>query len=477
MKPKQPDSVATNDLFRSRLDQIINPHHELAVLANKIDWPHLESRLLPLYATTGAPAIRSRLMIGLHLLKQMYKLSDEKVCEQWVENPYYQYFCGEVYFQHRFPIERSSMTHWRKRVGDDFCEELIKESLRLAHDSKALHSRHLKRVVVDTTVQPKAVTFPTDTKLRYRALLALVALAKEHQVPLRQSYVRVAKKALLMSGRYRHAKQGKRAQRQERFIKVRLGRVIRDIRRQLLDNQELKPLFAETLRKASIAFHQQRSSKTKLYSWHAPEVECIGKGKADKPYEFGCKVSVTTNINRAPGGHFVLHAAALHGRPYDGHTLEQVLKEQQEWTGVEPERIYVDRGYRGHGHTPKNRVFRSGQKRGVTGTIKKELRKRSLVEPIIGHLKSDGHLNRNYLKGQMGDKQNALLTAAGHNFRLLLKWYRRLLFAWKTSLNTCRWLWKVGVICLAESINQIVFARRSGRVGITMVLLDSQTSF
>lgn len=429
MKSKSPVDTPTDDLFRSRLDQIINMQHELVLLADRIDWQHLDAKLEPFYAQTGRPAIASRLMIGLHLLKQIHQLSDEAICEQWVVNPYFQYFCGETYFQHRFPIQRSSMTHWRQRVGERFCQELLQESLRIAYESNALRKQDVKRIVVDTTVQPKAVTFPLDVKLRYRALLALVALAKKHGLTLRQTYVRVTKKALMMSGRYRHAKQMKRAKKQEKFIQVRLGRVIRDVIRQLKKQPELVPEFSETLRKAYIAYRQHAKSKEKLYSWHAPEVECIGKGKADKPYEFGCKVSITTHINRAPGGYFVLHAAALHGRPYDGHTLKDAVDGTQQLTGIEPERIYTDRGYRGHNYPKKLRVYRSGQKRGVHGVIKKELRKRSLVEPIIGHLKSDGHLGRNYLKGTLGDHQNALLSAVGFNFRALLKWFKVLYFA------------------------------------------------
>lgn len=440
MKSNTPDTMS-DDLFRSRLDQMINLRHELVILADRIDWQHLDNQLIPLYSSTGRPAIPSRLMVGLHLLKQIHNLSDEAVCERWVESPYYQYFCGEQFFQHHFPIERSSMTHWRKRVGEDFCIKLLQESLRIAFDSKAIQKRHLQRVIVDSTVQSKAVTFPLDVKLRYRALIALVQLSKQHGLPLRQSYLRVAKFALMMSGRYRHAKQMKRARRVEKFIQVRLGRVLRDVRRQLRkpEYHSLRSLFAETIRKAWIAFRQERHSKIKLYSWHAPEVECIGKGKADKPYEFGCKVSVTTNVNRAPGGHFVLHAGALHGRPYDGHTLKDVLEEMTEITGIEPERTYVDRGYRGHDYPKKNRVFRSGQKRGIVGSIKKELRKRTIVEPIIGHLKSDGRMGRNYLKGELGDEQNALMTAAGYNLRLLLKWFKNNFFGqkWYVFLKLC----------------------------------------
>ena len=433
MKSSPKTAPQSEDLFRSRLDQIINLKHGLVLLADRMDWSYLDDRVAPFYAVDGRPSISSRLMIGLHILKHVHSLSDEAVCARWEESPYYQYFCGETYFQHRFPIERSSMTHWRQRIGEDFCEELLKESLRIAHQEKALSTRHLQRVATDTTVQPKAVTFPLDSKLRYRALLALVRLAKQHRLPLRQSYLRVAKQALMMSGRYRHAKQLKRAKREEKFIRVRLGRVIRDVQRQLQQRAELKPTFAETLRKAHIALNQTRNSPQKLYSWHAPEVECIGKGKADKPYEFGCKVSVTTSINPAPGGCFVLHTQALHGRPFDGHTLNTVTQKMIGITGIEPKRIYVDRGYRGHDYPNKHRVYRSGQKRGVFGTIKKELRRRSVIEPVIGHLKSDGHLGRNYLKGALGDQQNALLTGAGYNFRLLLKWLRRLF--WRCVLG------------------------------------------
>lgn len=434
MKPRQPELAQSDDLFRSRLDQIINPKHELVQLADRIDWDYLDGEVEPFFAVEGRPAIPSRMMIGLHLLKHMHQLSDEAVCARWVENPYYQYFCGETYFQHRFPIQRSSMTHWRRRVGEEFFEVLIQESLRIAFDSKALKKNQLKRVVVDTTVQPKAVAFPTDVQLHYKALCALVKLARQHDIPLRQSYLRVCKHAVMMSGRYRHAKQLKRARKVEKFVRVRLGRVIRDIRRQINDDEALREIFTESLLRADVLYRQQQRSKEKCYSWHAPEVECIGKGKAAKPYEFGCKVSVTTNVNSAPGGHFVLHIGALHGRPFDGHTLKPVLDDYEQQIGLKPERVYVDKGYQGHKFEPRNRVFKSGQRRGVVGTIKKELRRRSVVEPIIGHLKSDHHLGRNYLKGVQGDKLNALLSGAGYNFRLLLKWFR-LLFAQILELN------------------------------------------
>ncbi len=173
---------------------------------------------------------------------------------------------------------------------------------------------------------------------------------------------------------------------------------------------------------------KRRDPYPKVYSLLAPEVECIGKGKAHKPYEFGCKVSVSATNHRAPGGQFVTHVRAFHGNPYDGHTLKTVIEEMEAWTGITPERIYVDKGYRGHDYPNKLKVYKSGQKRGITPTIRRELRRRSAVEAVIGHLKTDGRLGRNFLKGRDGDKINAILAGAGYNYRLVLKWLR-LLFA------------------------------------------------
>lgn len=219
MKPKDQKISKVDDLFRSRLDNILNMRHELVKLADSINWRFLEEKISPYYSEEGRPGLPTRMIVGLHLLKYMYNLSDEVVCERWIENPYYQYFCGEEYFQHSFPIERSSMTHFRKRVGEDFCIALLQESLQTAHQLGALETKNLKRVVVDTTVQAKAVTFPTDAKLRYKAIISLVKLAKKEEITLRQSYVRVSKMALIKSSRYRHAKQMKRARKAEKSYK------------------------------------------------------------------------------------------------------------------------------------------------------------------------------------------------------------------------------------------------------------------
>ena len=427
MRPKQQQKARHDDLFRARLDQIINMKHELVVLADRIDWVWLDEQLATYFSDEGRPAEPVRFMIGMFILKHTYGLADEQLWDRWVFDPYFQYFTGEEFFQHALPHERSGMSHWRKRVGDRL-DILLAESLRIAHDTGALKKSDLARVTIDTTVQPKNIAFPTDAGLLETAIRQLAKLAKKHGVPLRQPYVRVARRAAMMAGRYAHAKQFKRMNRRIKFLRTRLGRVIRDIRRKIDGEEGLQEIFAVPLSKAmQIHRQKQRQRGWKLYSWHAPEVECIGKGKARAPYEFGVKVSLTTTNKRCKGGQFVLHAKALPGNPYDGHTLKEVIGETEALTGREIERVYVDKGYAGHDAPKPNRVYRSGQTRGVHGQIKKELRRRSAVEAVIGHCKTDGHLGRNFLKGRLGDQINAVMSAVGYNFRLILKWLRLLL--------------------------------------------------
>lgn len=429
MKPKEQIDDGSEDLFRSRLENIINPRHELVRLGKAIDWKRFDEAFGELYQERGGrPALPTRLMTGLHILKYMYGLSDPEVCARWIDSPYYQQFCGEIYFQHEAPFDRSSMTRWRQRLGEEKLNELIKESLATAHRTGALRIDDVKRVTVDTTVQPKNVAFPTDAKLLYTEIVRLCRLCRKHGVKLRQSYIRVGKRALIMAQRYAHAKQFRRHKREVKFLRTRLGRVIRDIRRKIKGEAALEEAFADELSMAVDLRHQKpRQRGRKIYSLHAPETECIGKGKAKQPYEFGCKVSIATTNGRAPGGMFVLHAKAFHGNPYDGHTLQTVIEEMTAWIGTEPERGYVDKGYVGHDALEPLRIFRSGQKRGVHGSIKRELRRRSAVEPIIGHVKNEHRMGRNYLKGREGDRINAVLAAAGYNFKRVAAWLKALL--------------------------------------------------
>jgi len=439
MRPKEPRDSGQHDLLRARLDQIIDTGHPLAKLARTIDWDFLSRQLGAVYTDQpGRPPLPTRLMAGLAILKHMHDLSDEALSDRWLENPYYQYFCGQEFFCHKLPFERSSMTRWRQRMGEDRLVALLQESLAAATRTGAAKPADFTRVILDTTVQPKAIAHPTDAKLLFRAREHLVRQARRHGVALRQSYERVGKIALIRHQRYAHAKQFKRANRALKTLRTQRGRVLRDIRRKIKENADLAAAFAAKLALATRVHAQQPKQRgQKVFSLHAPEVECIGKGKAHKPYEFGVKVSVATPIQRCKGGQFVAHVAALPGNPYDGHTLAKVVPEITRQIGVNLQRIIADAGYRGH-NAPKGQglsVFTSGQKRGVTDKIKRELRRRSAVEPVIGHLKSGHRMDRNHLKGRTGDAANALLAAIGYNFRLLIAWIT-LLWAFIQNLSS-----------------------------------------
>lgn len=424
MRPKKSIDVGQQELFRSRLDQIIDLNHSLGRLTFLMDWERLHKEFAPYYAPVGRAGLPVRLMIGLNLLKHMYALSDEEVCKRWVENPYFQFFCGEVFFQHRFPIERSSLSHFRNRIDPARYETLLQESLAIACQLGALTLKDLQTQALDTTVQEKNIAHPTDHGLLYKAITKLGTIARQVGIKVRQSYTRVAQKASIKVGRYLHAKQMRRARRNLKFMRIRLGRLIRDVERKVEGVcQDIPMGFYETLDKAKRIWKQKRGDPSYLYSWHAPEVECISKGKARAPYEFGVKVSVATNLRASgdKGKHFVLHAQAMHGRPYDGHTLKKAAENIKHIIGRLPERLIVDKGYRGHKWAnPDTKVFLSGQKRGVTAAIKRDIRRRSVIEPIIGHLKNDGLLRRNYLKGRRGDQINAIFAGIGFNFRQLI---------------------------------------------------------
>jgi len=431
MKPKEPVQTGQHDIFRSRLDQIINLGHEKVVLAAKIDWRFLSDTFGEAYTDRpGHPALPTRLMAGLQILKYADDLSDEELCRRWVENPYYQYFCGEEFFRHDLPFDRSSMTRWRQRQGEERLQALLQESLAVAVKVGAAKPRDFTQAIVDTTVAEKNVAFPTDAKLIHRARERLVRQAKAAGIDLRQSYKRVGKYALIMHQRYAHAKQYKRANRRLRKLKTYLGRTIRDIERNIKGDRAREDSFRRSLWLAKrVMTQKKRDDLPKIYALHAPEVECIGKGKAHKPYEFGVKASIATTLNRSKGGQFAIHAKTLPGRPYDGHTLETVIPEIENLTGATLKRILADAGYRGH-NAPgiyKLRVFTTGQKRRVTPAIKRQMKRRAAVEPVIGHLKSGHRMGRNYLAHAQGDAINPILAATGYNFRLILKWIRLLL--------------------------------------------------
>ena len=343
--------------------------------------------------------------------------------------PTRQLFCGEEFFQHRLAFDRTSLTRWRLRMGEERLMALLQESLATATRLGAAKPADFRAVIVDTTVQEKAITFPTDAKLMHRARERLVKLAKKHGVVLRQSYARLGKIALIKHQRYAHAKQFKRANRQLKRLRTMLGAVVRDITRKIAGQPGLMQIFGLPLSLARrVRDQRQRERGKKIYSLHAPEVECIGKGKAHKPYEFGVKVSVATPLYRSHGGQFVAHIKALPGNPYDGHTLATILPAIEETIGVNLAKAVADAGYRGH-NAPKDKMFKvhvAGYKRGLTKAVKRALRRRAAIEPVIGHLKNDHRMGRNFLACAEGDANNAVLAAVGYNFSLLLNWLRLL---------------------------------------------------
>ena len=403
------------------------PPHALDLLAEAIDWQMFDDQFGPLYADgVGRPALSTRLMVALHYLKYTHNLSDEQVVASWVENPYWQYFSGMKWFEHELPINASSMTRWRKRIGEAGAEELLKETIKAGLKLKAVKSFQLKRVNIDTTVQEKEIRFPTDARLYDRARQRLVDFAKERGIKLRQNYNRKSKQMLYWQSRYSHARQMKRAKACTRKLRNYLGRVLRDIERNCPDaDRQLQSLMDIGTR----IYHQKQKDKNKLYSVHAPEVECISKGKAHKRYEFGCKVSVAAT---SKGGWF-LGAMAVHGNPYDGHTLKQALK-QVKRVIREPEHVFVDMGYRGHNYRGDTEIHVDKRRRGRTAkSLWRWMKRRAAIEPGIGHLKREHRMDRNRLKGVEGDRINAILSAAGMNFCKLLKWaadFLRQIFLW-----------------------------------------------
>ena len=235
--------------------------------------------------------------------------------------------------------------------------------------------------------------------------------------------------------------QYKRANRQLRKLKTFLGRTIRDVERKIKGDAALEAAFLRPLWLGRrVMTQKKRDPFPKVYALHAPEVECIGKGKAHKPYEFGVKVSVATTLKRSKGGQFAIHAQSLPGRPYDGHTLEAMIPQIEKLTGATLKRILADAGYRGH-NAPgiyKLRVFTAGQKRRVTAVIKRQMKRRAAVEPVIGHMKNGHRMDRNYLAHKQGDAINPILAAAGYNFRLILKWIRILWAFFQLTINPNR---------------------------------------
>jgi IS5 family transposase len=423
MRPKKITKLIQNDLFKIVLKDIINIKHPLVKLADTIDWNAFDEKFEALYSDKGRKALPTRLLVAIHYLKYTYDLSDEGIVASFLENPYYQYFCGETYFQHNLPLDSSSLTKWRNRLEKEDLEELLSESIKTGLRAGFIKKKDLEKVIVDSTVQEKYIRFPTDSRLQDRMRESLVAQAKEDGIKLRQSYKRVGKTELLRLSGYRKANQFKRAQKPAKKIKLYLGRVLRDIDRKA---ENLSPKMLELQNLAKRLLKQTRKSKHKIYSIHEPKVECIAKGKAHKKYEFGNKVSIITTLNT----NWVVGSLSFHGNPYDGHTLNDSIHQTEKLTGIEIKEVATDLGYRKHDYVGEATIYMANRfRKKIKPVIKKIWKRRSAIEPIIGHLKSENKLNKNKLKGTKGDDINPLLSAAGFNIRKLLK-----AFSWIKNL-------------------------------------------
>lgn len=417
------------DLFRSYLPNILNLKHPLCILAESIDWDDLHNSFMKLYCKDfGRPAKSVRLMVGLNYLKYLKNLSDEQVVSGWVENPYWQYFCGEEYFQTEFPIHPTSMTKWRNRLDEEDLSKLLEATSKSGFKTKTITPRSIHKVNVDTTVQEKNIAYPTDINLYYRLIQHLVKTAKSNNIDLKQTYERVGKRLLRKHSGHVHARQMKRAGRDRKKMKTYLGRLYRDLLRkaavELINDED----FAHLCELVRRGMAQTKTSKNKLYSVHEPHVECICKGKAHKRYEFGCKVGFASTSKEG----FIISAVALHGNPYDGHTLERTLSMAEKIVSSvgKLKDIYVDLGYRKHDYTGEakiNIVGRSREK--LTKTQRKWYNRRSVVEADIGHMKNDHRLNRNFLKGENGDHVNVMLAACGYNLRAIYRHIVSIFFA------------------------------------------------
>jgi transposase, IS5 family len=416
MKPSKTDT-SQSELFRNRLSNQLNPREPLFILAGQVNWSVFEESFGAEFTDgPGQPPKPIRLMVGLMMLQHMNGLSDEEVVKQWVQNPYWQYFCGFDYLQWALPADGSSMTRWRKRIGQEGLEKILAETIAIALRTETAAPKDLQTVIADTTVMEKNISFPTDSKLLNRAKEQLTAMAAKSGVKLRQTYKRKGRAAAINAGKYAHAKQFKRMRKEVKKLKVFLGRVTRDIERKISGSLELQETFVDLLGMARRLLIQERESSNKLYSLHAPETYCIAKGKAAKPYEFGCKVSLVVTHKQG----LALSSMALPENEFDGHTLNKSLRKAEELTGTNILEGFVDKGYKGH-EVNDTKIYMSGQKRGITKAIKKRLKRRSAIEPHIGHMKSEGKLRRNFLKGILGDALNALLCAVGHNLRMILR--------------------------------------------------------
>lgn len=418
MRPKlceQATKALQLELDDTLLKNFINLNHPLVKLAEAIDWDRFDLYFGEQFQSKrGRPALPTRLIVGLHYLKHMENLSDEEVVARLTENPYWQYFCGFEVFQKRPPCDATTLVKWRKKFKDEGAERLLQESLATAHSLGLLKASQVQEVYVDTTVQEKNVTYPTDAKLLVKVRGKLVKLGKKHGVRFKQTFEAECKDLAFQISRYAHARQFKRMHMKMKVLKRRVAKIYHMVMSQVPKNSRTEELHRFLNLAHRILFPLPGK---KVYSLHEPQVECISKGKARVRYEFGNRVGIAVTAQ----GNWVVGALGFHGNPYDGSTLKETLEQVKRITGVSTQLVGVDKGYRGQVHHPEGvKVLISGRKR-LPELLKRFLNSRSKIEPVIGHLKSDHRMRRNYLAGILGDKINPILAAAAFNLRKVMR--------------------------------------------------------
>ena len=442
----------TDDFFRARLDQMIDLKHPLAVLANRLPWAQLEAALAPAFvrksrdgkvieegdlfgptleiagggtSAAGRPRLSIRLMSSLLYLKHAFNLSDEDVVSRWAENVVWQYFSGQTYYEPKLPCDATQIGRFRTAIGEAGVEELLKATIDAAVTTKVIRPHEFERVIVDTTVQEKAIAHPVDSRLLEIARYKVIQAAKAAGIALKQTFAKEGKELRRKAGGYAHAKQFKRLRRTVKRQRTILGIVLREIDRKLptatTESPTIRNRLTTLMERAERIRTQQPKDKNKLYALHAPEVECIGKGKARKPYEFGVKVSIA--VTHRSG--LMVGARTFPGNPYDGHILDEQLEQTNillEDVGRTPKEVVVDLGFRGvDKENPNVEIIHRGKYKSLTQKQRRWLKRRQAVEPAIGHLKSDNRMDRCWLQGTLGDVLHAVLCAAGYNLRWLLR--------------------------------------------------------
>jgi IS5 family transposase len=442
----------TDDFFRARLEQMIDLKQPLAALSHRIPWDQIESALAPCFirqdregkviagddlfgatmeiagggpSNAGRRRLSIRLMASLLYLKHAYNLSDEDVVARWAENVVWQYFSGQTYYEPRMPCDATQVGRFRTAIGEAGVEELLKATIDTAVATKAIRSSEFERIIVDSTVQEKAIAHPVDSRLLEIARAKVVHAAKQAGIALKQTFVKEGKTLRRKAGGYAHAKQYRRLRHTVKRQRTILGIVLRETQRKLTTATTHSPTTITRLKilmeRAERIRTQQPKDKNKLYALHAPEVECIGKGKARKPYEFGVKTSIA--VTHQSG--LIVGARTFPGNPYDGHVLNEQLDQTTillEDTGRAPKQVIVDLGYRGvDKENPGVEIIHRGKYKSLTRQQRRWLKRRQAVEPAIGHLKSDNRMDRCWLQGQLGDALHAVLCAAGYNLRWLMR--------------------------------------------------------